>query len=226
MTGDIKETEHLTELQKWRRDLPSAFRKSFIGVAVGAVTAFLLAYFTDVWAGIVAWSEYPERALQQREEDRALMIQNAKAITLNTEAIRRLTLPKDIFEISDRSGPIEGYCIDGVPCEMNVRVRRKVAALACEIVPESVDYYYRNPRDNEIHDVFTLKGSVKNVGTTFINLPFTFSTPRRLRPGAELCVRPSFINCPGMSAGDAPIDPAEECFEVPIKSKFEIDTEE
>ncbi|WP_340289231.1 hypothetical protein [Sulfitobacter pontiacus] len=222
MTEEVK----LTELQKWRRDMPSAFRKSFIGMFVGGVTAGIVAYSTDVWSGIMAWSEYPEKALLQREEDRQLMMDNARAIAQNTEAIRRLTIPTDIFEISDRSGPIDGYCIDGVPCEMNIRVRRKVAALACQIVPGTVDYYYRNPRDNEVHDVITFAGAAKDVGTSYINLPFKFSTPRRLRPGAELCVRPSYVSCPGMSAKDDPIDPEEECFEVPILSQMEADTNE
>ncbi len=222
MTEEVK----LTELQKWRRDMPSAFRKSFIGVIVGGATAWVVAYSTDLWSGIIAWAEYPEKAILQREEDRQLMLENARAIAQNSEAIRRLTIPTDIFEISDRSGPIDGYCIDGVPCEMNLRVRRKSAALACQIVPGTVDYYYRNPRDNEVHDVITISGAAKDVGTSYINLPFVFSTPRRLRPGAELCVRPSYVNCPGTSAGDAAIDPEEECFEVPIKSQMEANSDE
>ncbi len=222
MTEDTK----LTELQKWRRDMPSAFRKSLIGMIVGGSTAWIIAYSTDVWSGIVAWAEYPEKALIQREEDRKMMLENARAIARNSEAIRRLTVPTDIFEISDRSGPVNGFCIDGVPCEMNLRVRRKVGAIACQVVPGSVAYFYRNPRDNEVHNINTISGSAKDVGTSYINLPFVFSTPRQLRPGAELCVRPSYVSCPGMSANDDPIDPEEECFEVPILSQMEADSNE
>ena len=140
----------------------------------------------------------------------------AVSVERNADAIRSLRQPADIFEISRQSGPVDGYCVEGEPCAVNIRVRRHPDALVCRIVPETLIYYYRNPRNNEVYDTVLLSGSPRDVGTSFINLQFTFSTPSNLIPNAELCVKPSYVGCPGMIPDDPPISPDEECFEVSI----------
>ena len=140
----------------------------------------------------------------------------AVSVDRNADAIRSLRQPEDIFEISQMSGPVDGYCIEGEPCAINIRVRMHPDALVCRVVPDTLIYYYRNPRNNEVYDAVLISGSQRDIGTGFINLQFTFSTPSNLIPNAELCVKPSYVGCPGMIPSDPPISPDEECFDVAI----------
>lgn len=189
---------------------------AFVAVArkmiYGAIAAGLLSIVVAV-----AWEPFRTWAVSMIHLPESVA-ENARATAANARAIDRLRLPSNIFEVSPRSGPVRGHCVSGVNCVVKVRVRRLPDAMPCEIIAGSADYYYRNPRDNETHDVTIVSGQPRDVGTTWINLTFTLSTPFSLEPDAELCVRPAYLNCPGQLPEDGAIAPDEECFEVQVRS--------
>lgn len=187
-----------SEFSKWRSEFMPSVRKAVIGLTVTAIIAGSVSFASGAWRNIVALWHLPARV-----ED-------------NHEAIQRLRIPSKIFEISERSGPVHGLCIGGEPCPMNIRVRRTREALSCRIVPGSVAYYYRNPRTNEVYDVQMVDGRPRDIGTAYINLAFTFTTPRGLAPDAELCVEPAYTGCPGQAKNSPPAKQAPECFNVPV----------
>lgn len=186
-----------------RDDLWRTARNSVVNTLVAAATALSLATVATVATGSAARLQ----ALWQLPE----------AVEENRRAIEALRVPRFIFEIGERSGPVRGYCVEGEACQINIQVRRLRDALGCQLVPETVQYYYRNPRTNEITSVEILAGRPRDVGVRWIILPFTFTTPFGLVPEAELCVEPGYIGCPGQ-APDGPLaTQAPECFDVPIQ---------
>lgn len=187
-----------TELQKWRAEFGPMLRKFVIGGVIAAAFTTGGSYAFGIKDNLVSLWNLPV------------------AVAENSRQIQLLRIPRKIFEISDVSGPTSGYCVEGQNCSVNVRVRRYADALSCEINPETVEYYYRNPRTNEVHSVDIVSGRPRDVGTSWLNIPFVFSTPYGISPDAELCSQPEYTGCPGQSESDDAISQAPECFNVKV----------
>lgn len=189
------------EIKRWQNEAVPMARKVVIGTILGLTIVPAITFSAGkafgFWDNIVAIWRSPA------------------AIAELTEELRHIRVPSEIFEVSERSGPPAGRCIEGQPCPMIVRARRFEYALACEIVPDSLTYYYLNPRTNEPSPVDIIRGTTRNLDTTWTNLSFTFSTPFGLSPDAEMCVKAKFRRCPGQIEGET-VTQTDECFEVPV----------
>lgn len=138
------------------------------------------------------------------------------AVAANGEAIRRLSMPNRFFEMSERSGPLLGHCVEGENCRMRLRIRRFQDALDCLLAPDTLTYFYRDPRTNEVYDVTRIEGAARNIGTEWRNREFVFTTPTGVSPNAEFCANAKYTDCPNQIESDGQIGQPAECISVTV----------
>lgn len=120
--------------------------------------------------------------------------------------LRHLQLPHRVFQISEfNTGPIDGYCIEGLPCDIRIRLRRLEEALDCRIVPGTAIWGFQNPRSDTFVPAERLdRPNGRNIGTRFEDVQIRITTPRGLEPEADFIFATDYVGCPGMRPGDPP----------------------
>ncbi|APZ53150.1 hypothetical protein Ga0080574_TMP2816 [Salipiger abyssi] len=121
--------------------------------------------------------------------------------------VRRLKQPETVFEMSTyNTRPVEGYCVSGQPCTINVRIRRLQDALSCRIVPGSIQWGFINPRADTFVSARRMdRPSGRNVGVSWEDITIRLMTPPNLEPEAYFTFEAFYTECPGMGGGDDPI---------------------
>ncbi len=122
--------------------------------------------------------------------------------------VRRLTQPRKVFEVS-RIGtrPVAGYCEEGEPCRIKLRIRRLEPARECRIVPGSVEWGFVNPRSEIFAHAERLDPPAgRNVGLTWEDTFVTVRTPTGLQPDANFTFIARYTHCPGWAEGEEPLE--------------------
>ncbi|WP_428925004.1 hypothetical protein [Marinibacterium sp. SX1] len=135
-----------------------------------------------------------------------LEVQSDRIDVVATE-IRRLKQPTAVFEMSTyNTGPIAGFCVESMPCEINVRIRRLVEALPCDIVKGSVQWGFINPRADTFVQARRMDhASGRNIGSNWEDITIVLMTPPNLEPEAYFTFEAFYTGCPGMADSDDPI---------------------
>lgn len=123
-------------------------------------------------------------------------------------SVRRLQQPERVFEASKVSTrPVAGFCEEGRPCRIRLRLRRLEPAKDCQIMPGSVEWGFVNPRS----EIFAHAERVdppagRNIGLTWEDTLVTVNTPTGLQPDANFTFVAKYTHCPGWVEGEPPLE--------------------
>jgi hypothetical protein len=122
--------------------------------------------------------------------------------------VRRLKQPRVVFEVSRiGTAPVDGYCVEGQPCTVRLRLRRDVNALDCRIVPGSAEWGFVNPRSEIFSQAPRLDDtSGSNLGPAWEDRIIRIMTPAGLQPTANFTFVASYTDCPGWVKGEPPLE--------------------
>lgn len=128
---------------------------------------------------------------------------NSAALEELASAVIALQQPSSVFDIADNSGAVDGYCIENMPCEMLLRIRRTEAGEPCQIISDSSRYFFINLVTGQRIEVNAINPpEAKNVGLVYTDLRFSFVTPSGLVTDAsqgQFAFRSSYTRCAGES---------------------------
>ncbi|MBT9385465.1 hypothetical protein KM176_16445 [Pseudooceanicola sp. CBS1P-1] len=176
-----------------------------------AMDWLLLAVFGAIVA--VVFEPVRDRAVAIWDSPQALGQIDAKIDTISARQaalaadVRRLKQPEAVFEMSTfNTAPVRGYCVEGQPCQIRVRLRRLEAALSCRIVRGSIQWGFINPRSDSFVGARRLdQPSGRNMGPTWEDVEITLMTPTGLEPEADFTFEAFYTNCPGTEPDEDPI---------------------
>lgn len=194
----------------WMKDeaIKFAFRQFLTIVITGfvALTAALVWEPARDW--LVGMGTMPREIQKQGERIEAV-----------ETTVRRLTQPRKVFEVSRVSTrPVAGFCEEGEPCRIKLRIRRLEPAKECQIVPGSVEWGFVNPRS----EIFAHAERVdppagRNIGLTWEDTFVTVITPTGLQPDANFTFIARYTHCPGWIEGEPPLEYQNEPIPFAIK---------
>jgi len=198
------------EAARWKEEFDHVWRRTLIMTILAPFLLVVGVMVTGVRDNLSALWTLPETTEVQFQATQ-------DAINSNTRAINQLRIPAKIFELSERSGPVEGFCKRGADCAYNIRVRRLPNALQCRVAPP-FEYFYLEETTNEEYSITrTSPGQARNLGTSYVNIDQTFSTPLSLTGLVEFCIRGKYRGCPGQTDQEQVITQNDECVGVSIR---------
>lgn len=188
-----------TPRKAWMKDeaIKFAFRQFLTIVITGAVALVTALIWEPARDWLVGMGTMPTEIRKQGE----------RLETVET-TVRRLTQPRRVFEVSRVSTrPVAGFCEEGEPCRIRLRIRRLEPAKECRIVPGSVEWGFVNPRS----EIFAHAERVdmpagRNIGLTWEDTFVTVITPTGLQPDANFTFIAKYTHCPGWVEGEVPLE--------------------
>lgn len=200
------------EIAKWKEEFNHVWRRTLIMAVLAPFVLGIGVAVTGARDNLHALWSLPTTTSEQ-------FVSTQAAIEANTRAINKLRIPAKIFEISERSGPVDGYCVRGTDCVYTIRARRLPDALQCRVEPP-FEYLYRDASNNEEFSVDHVRrglNTARNLGTSYVNIEQTFSTPLTVGNIAEFCIRGKYSGCPGQTDPQQVITQSDECIGVVIR---------
>lgn len=172
-------------------------------VILGLLGFFAVAFVEPIRARAVAIWNTPT-AMGEISYTLVEMSDRLDAVTVE---VRRLKQPETVFEMSTyNTKPVEGFCVSGEACTINVRIRRLEDALACKIVPGSVQWGFINPRADTFVGARRVDHAAgRNIGVSWEDVTIVLMTPPNLEPEAYFTFEAFYTGCPGTTDGDDPI---------------------
>lgn len=189
-------------------------KKKIAGYIIGGIVLVIVGLFTPLWTQAAQVWNSPV-VMQQML---VTLDEVAKAQEDLQDEIRALRQPSEIFEVSQaNSGAIDGYCVEGEPCEMSLKIRRTQDGLRCNIVPNSTQWQFLNPRTDVVTPVAVIqKPPTRNVGIDWTVIPVTILTPKGLEPDADFFFEAFYSDCPNTIEGADPISDVSSRIPTPI----------
>ena len=128
-------------------------------------------------------------------------------LTRVSDAVRRLQIPSRVFELSTSlTRPVDGYCVEDQPCDVQIVIRRLESALDCRIMPETARWGFVGSGTEIAVYAERLDEPVgRNITAAFTRITVTLHTPTDLSPVSDFFFDVEYVNCPGMHPGDEPV---------------------
>lgn len=158
------------------------------GGAFWIIGLALAAMFTPVISATAALLEVPER-LDVIE----------KQFEVLADEVRAGRLPQQFTILSPaNTGPIKGYCVEGDPCDLVVKIRRAEEATGCRFSPGSGRYGFWDRReDAPSYAKVIVPFPDRNLPGTWVTMPLTVQTPMNLAPVSDFFIEADYLGCPG-----------------------------
>ncbi len=168
------------------------------------VGAFVYAtLFNDsVQAWVVGMAHAPQAIAAARAEDLAWRAETREEFKDIKRDIRVLQQPKEVSRfhlLSTRAS--DGYCIEGEPCDIHVKILREQAAVDCRVRDVDFGFIDRNT-ESFVGAEWLNPMAPQDAIPTGISGTVTLRPSFGLSPSAKIAILAQYSDCPGTIPGD------------------------